>query len=547
MAFLVLHFFILLPCILSQATPHIWQETIHFEGDPTPSVTSYVGLHNISSAAAYRMSVLCNGKNKDEAVFNCCAKAKCFANWFHYTKKRLRWGWKIHDAQYEWSRRRTMLEGTGKGSFLPLIDQLLNASTTSKRVLLFVQVGANVGATENDPIYPMLATHPFARGVLLEPAAVQFRELQYNYREAVQQNRVSLQNSALCSEDGQKEIVVAKPPPPLHATQSINENKNKNTNKIDSDALRLEPSPLYDFIYRSYRAQMGRVDMEKGDKKGDEQENEQENEQEREQGNEKGESIEKQLLSVEDFGSDSKTMRENITCVSELAPFLIPFYAAKRDDVQFKLPPPLPPLAWVLVVDAEGSDLLVVRKALSFGSDYVHVEGEGSSVLHTRIPLPTVILFESAWTGGGLSKVIGMLDARGYTCQLETMMDIVCVRPMYQENKEHPACCLLQSQCSNKCVDASLVNAHSTTATLKTAAVDAAAEVVATSGAAVNAEPTVKVDISVDNVLWSVFLRRDVHPLNTAVESCSILKIKLKQCNDVFAPILLQRWQEYYM
>ena len=510
----------------------------------------------MSAATAYRMSILCS--NSSTSKQEVCQNPKKFEHWYTYTQTRLRWGFKIQDPQYEWKiRQNNWIENPTRSntSFYPLIEKLLNASTQSKRILLFVQVGANVGATVNDPIYPMLLLHPYARGVLMEPASAQYQALQYNYRAAVLQKRVSLENIAICSVAGIKEIVIATPP-------------QQDNNGTDEDVLHETPSPMYDFLYRSYKAQMGRVDegiIEGIDKDGD-----------------KGATdtntnaatvaaaattIEQQLSNTYDFEKDSQTMRENITCVSELAPYVTPFYENIQNQNEL-------PLAWVLVVDAEGSDLLVVKKALSFGKRYGKVqslnEGKGDEkedekgdekgererertgeefTLNTVVPLPTVILFESILLGSmktkyypdtnDFGKLMSLLDDRGYICELETMMYIVCVREM-QQLEDAPACCLLTTHCSPQCDGVRRVE---TVEDMK----DMDINVDGGDTSVIEDRADLLLDIAVDGRMYSLILRLNMHPLNAAVEACISLEIQWKECSERLTPMMLKYWKKNYL
>ena len=516
----------------------------------------------MSAATAYRMSLLCSSSSTSRQ--DVCQNPKSFERWYTYTQKRLRWGVKIQDPQYEWKiRQNRWIKRWDAHLFYPLIEKLLNASSQSKRILLFVQVGANVGATINDPIYPMLLLHPYARGVLMEPASAQYQALQYNYRAAVLQNRVSLENIAICSVAGIKEIVIATPP-------------QQDNDSSDENVLHEAPSPMYDFLYRSYKAQMGRVDegiIEGIDKDGD-------NDATDTNTNAAdvaaaavaaataaaATTIEQQLSNTYDFGKDSLTMRENITCVSDLAPYVTPFYENIQHQNEL-------PLAWVLVVDAEGSDLLVVKKALSFGKRYGKVqslnEGKGDEkgdekgerereregeefTLNPVVPLPTVILFESAHSGADIgsmkyhpntndfSTLISLLDDRGYICELETMMDIVCVREM-QQLEDAPACCLLTTHCSPQC--------DGVRRGLETVQDREHMDINVDGGdtSVIEDRADLLLDIAVDSRMYSLILRLNMHPLNAAVEACISLEIQWKECSERLTPMMLKYWKKNYL
>ena len=542
--------------VVVSTSDYVWQDQVCFASESKCPI-SYLNLHNLSAATAYRMSILCS--NSSTSKQEVCQNPKKFEHWYTYTQTRLRWGFKIQDPQYEWKiRQNNWIENPTRSntSFYPLIEKLLNASTQSKRILLFVQVGANVGATVNDPIYPMLLLHPYARGVLMEPASAQYQALQYNYRAAVLQKRVSLENIAICSVAGIKEIVIATPP-------------QQDNDSSDEDVLHETPSPMYDFLYRSYKAQMGRVDegiIEGIDKDGD-----------------KGATdtntnaatvaaaattIEQQLSNTYDFGKDSLTMRENITCVSDLAPYVTPFYENIQHQNEL-------PLAWVLVVDAEGSDLLVVKKALSFGKRYGKVqslnEGKGDEkgdekgerereregeefTLNPVVPLPTVILFESAHSGADIgsmkyhpntndfSTLISLLDDRGYICELETMMDIVCVREM-QQLEDAPACCLLTTHCSQQCDG--VRRELETVETVK----DMDINVDGGDTSVIDEDRAdLLLDIAVDGRTHNLILRLNMHPSNTAVEACISLKIQpWTECSERLTPMMLKYWEKNYL
>ncbi len=71
------------------------------------------------------------------------------------------------------------------------------ARRDSNEPFYVVQVGAHVGRTRNDPIFPYAIAHGGWRGVLVEPVPEYFAELQRNYKGS----GLALENAAICAGD----------------------------------------------------------------------------------------------------------------------------------------------------------------------------------------------------------------------------------------------------------------------------------------------------------------------------------------------------------
>lgn len=79
------------------------------------------------------------------------------------------------------------------------LEFLLKAlARTRNETLHVVQIGAHVGDTNNDPMWPLLRMQPGWRALLVEPVPHLFQQLSANYAGLVHQGRITLENSAVC-------------------------------------------------------------------------------------------------------------------------------------------------------------------------------------------------------------------------------------------------------------------------------------------------------------------------------------------------------------
>ena len=161
-----------------------------------------------------------------EALLNdVCSPGKCNKRVRYALESKIKWGNRIIDADWEILRRRD--EGH---RFTASIEALMEEGESD---LCLVQIGANVGAVVNDPVFPVLRTHASKlRGLLFEPLLVQQQELEKNYAPEIHGGSVVTVQAAICNEEGQATFWESIPP--------------------DSDRKR-----LYDFLYRTHSAQMG--------------------------------------------------------------------------------------------------------------------------------------------------------------------------------------------------------------------------------------------------------------------------------------------------
>ena len=125
-------------------------------------------LSNATLAASFAIAEMCATVEGTEPY---CTDPIFYKHIFEYTMTILKFGHRIVDIDYEMNRRWVM-----RDKLSVAVDEL-----PTKHVL-FLQVGAHVGALDNDPIFPLLVSNTLARGILLEPGDVQFAGLSYNYQ-----------------------------------------------------------------------------------------------------------------------------------------------------------------------------------------------------------------------------------------------------------------------------------------------------------------------------------------------------------------------------
>jgi hypothetical protein len=98
-----------------------------------------------------------------------------------------------------------------------LIPSLLSSLASHQKFLTIVQVGANVGNTESDPLCrfllqttkpPLSDSHPDLKALLIEPVPSLFRKLSQNYAGV---NGVILENVAIAESPGFKTFYSLRP------------------------------------------------------------------------------------------------------------------------------------------------------------------------------------------------------------------------------------------------------------------------------------------------------------------------------------------------
>ena len=443
-----------------------WKEKICFTGEAGPCPTYAINEKNVSLAATLRLAELC-AKNKEFS--ECCTTQSCATYYYNTIHRRYRYGWRIIDPVQELQRRR---KTTSTNSFL-LQSEALIAQTVHhdpESYVLFIQVGANVGATENDPIFPLLATNTNTKGILLEPADIQFEALQFNYRPYLK--RVELLNVALCPQKGQSGFIRGKPP---------------TGGDLAMPEFYEKPSLLYDFLYRTHTSQMGKVDINK-------------------------DGSEEQLLEdSDDFVGE--TERTTITCIDSLASLLTPHVQVQVANARQDSLPPL-----VLVIDAEGSDLLVLRHVLT-------------RFVKAPLQLPRIILLEHMWMKeGGPKEAFDMLDKHGYVCLMESPLDTLCVRNAMKD--DGPGCCSLNQACSEACRGGG--------------GGGGGGDDDINTKARPLPRPPLAMELVVDGEPMFVHLKVNVHPKNTATEFCIRVGMNMGDCNEKLVPMLLQQYNETF-
>jgi len=273
----------------------------------------------LEACAAVYITWTCSLLSSDDALIRqCCTEDKrCLSMLYQQSLETLKLGKRIDDPLRELAKRRQRQDKLSQS-----LDDLLS-SVVSEKVLV-VQVGAHVGALRNDPIYPYLVSSPDMIGLLFEPMPVQFDGLSYNYRHALREQRVVVVNAAVCEKKGTVEFYHKRPPLEDSAYRGANE-AGAHTSPFD---------PLFHYLYRDETSQMGTLGTSHG--------------------------ISAHIAKVEEIGKRGNigTEKEDdyvaslVECTT-LRPHM--------DDMLEQHPSS--PL--VLIVDAEGADVAVLRDMLS--------------------------------------------------------------------------------------------------------------------------------------------------------------------------------------
>ena len=209
----------------------------------------------INSGRSHCQLVYSSAKNLSESVLDakinfckqedhsnnetCCNNKLCISKILTSIENKLRHGTRIFDPLQELNRRRQEND-----LLVAYIDEIISANIKDKIVdmykMIFVQVGANVGATINDPIFPIITKMPNLNsyGLLFEPSAFHYKGLKYNYNEY--KDRVQLINKAFCETEGQTSFLHAKLPDGDPGVEKSH----------------TEFSPIFDFMYRTHKSQM---------------------------------------------------------------------------------------------------------------------------------------------------------------------------------------------------------------------------------------------------------------------------------------------------
>ena len=341
-----------------------------------------------------RLTSLCAQSASIPEAFACCTKMDCIEKYHEAIFRRLRWGARVSNPAVELSARRI---GLGHHGIFDLALQELLAELDNDKTdkhILVLQVGPHVGALQHDPIYPYIMMDQRIRALLFEPASPQYEALTYNYRKAGE--RVKLVHAAVCDHDGKTKFRQSRIPAGNPLDPAIHE---------DIDKL----SPLYDYLYRTMHSQAGSViglpgrDIDAADQR---------------------------------LGDDSTNYTETPTEWTEV------IVQCARLSTHLPVEGWQLPYASVLVIDAEGSDLIVLREALC---------GNTGPVLYPRI----VIFEHTGLNPDQQYNALTLLDHYGYICEPVTMLDVMCTRQADQKNlvSPHPACCLLDSKCAPSCLE----------------------------------------------------------------------------------------------
>ncbi len=411
------------------AAPHAWSERvcIPWAGERRCYTYTDVTRDNMHSLAASTFAGLCAG-GSDPAGLACCTDPGCAAKYREGIHRRLRWGARVPDPAAALSARRSgaaerrsvgnHLSGHHHDLFDFALEALLaelddRADHDGHPYLLLVQAGPHVGALEHDPIYPYVMAEPRIRAVLFEPASPQFEALTYNYRAAG--GRVRLVHAAVCAQNGAARFRQSRVPAGNASDPATHE-----------DLHRL--SPLYDYLYRTMHSQAGSVAGRPGRAAA------------------AAAAAAAAVAADQRLGDDSLNYTEPPAEWNEVT-----VRCARLRDEQPTLRPPewgqRPPHASVLVVDAEGSDLIVLREALC---------GALAPVLYPRL-----VLFEhTGMTPAQQVDAIALLDRYGYVCEPATMLDALCTRPAESapfSSAPRPACCQWDPTCAPLCQPGAVV------------------------------------------------------------------------------------------
>ena len=403
--------------LVAATAPHAWSERvcIPWAGERRCLTYTDVTSQNMNSLVASTLAGICARTASSQEAFSCCTDPGCVERFRLAIHRRLRWGARISDPVVALSARRSgVAERLSEGSHLSghhhdlfdlALDSLLaeldnnSHNDDAKRYILFVQAGSHVGALEHDPIYPFVMAEPRARALLFEPSSPQFEALTYNYRAAG--DRVRLVHAAVCARNGEARFRQSRVPAGNASDPAIHE---------DLHCL----SPLYDYLYRTMHSQAGMVTTH-------------------------DHTAAATAAADQRLGDDSTNYTEPPAEWTEVT-----VQCARLHRHLRLLPSEWEPSllhASVLVVDAEGSDSIVLREALC---------GVVTPALYPRL-----VLFEhTGMTPAQKVDAIALLDRYGYTCQPSTMLDALCTLPAEFSSflsTPRPACCQLDSSCAPIC------------------------------------------------------------------------------------------------
>jgi FkbM family methyltransferase len=325
-------------------------------------------MHTIEACAAVYLTWTCGLLQHDSLMNYCCNYDRtCLSTLYEQSLNTLKFGRRIDDPLHELSKRRQRLLLQKKDKVIQTLEHVLEKLAERDKVLV-IQVGAHVGALTNDPIYPYLATMSNMVGILFEPMPVQFQGLSYNYRHAILEERVQLVNAAVCKNVGDVIFFHKRPPTSEYSAHE--------------EGAHTSFDPLFHFMYRDETSQMGTLGTSYG--------------------------TSPHVANIQRDGiqnnnnNNNKYIQSIVTCTT-----LHPHVS------QLLLQHPSSPL--ILIVDAEGADVVVLRDMLS-------------------IQLPHVILYEH--THINITDALNLMNQYGYICSYYQMVDTLCTQRSAEEMKK---------------------------------------------------------------------------------------------------------------
>eukprot|EP00942_MAST-04A_sp_MAST-4A-sp1_P001157 g1157.t1 len=226
---------------------HVWNQEVCIKTNSGDSYCQlvYTSAKNLSESVLDAKINFCK-QIEHSNIETCCNNKLCISKMLTSFENKLRYGMRIFDPLAELNRRRQEND-----LLVAYIDEIVAANVNNKIVdthkMIFVQVGANVGATINDPIFPIITKMPNLNsyGLLFEPSVFHYKGLKYNYNEY--KDRVQMINKAFCETEGQSTFLHAKLPDGDPGVEKSH----------------TEFSPIFDFMYRTHKSQMSILSNEK--------------------------------------------------------------------------------------------------------------------------------------------------------------------------------------------------------------------------------------------------------------------------------------------
>ena len=315
-----------------------------------------VTKETLEACAAVFVHYTCGLLQHDALISNCCDRDRaCLSTLYQSSLNKLKFGKRVDNPKIELDRRRNNRHQDKLVQRLEHIIETVQQSNTDEKKILVIQVGAHVGAIKNDPIYPYLATLNMMHGILFEPMKIQYQGLTYNYRHALSEKRVRLINAAVCKEPGQMSFVHKKTP------------DTSQFEAYETGAHTTYSNPLFNYMYRDNDSQLGTLGT-----------------------------MVSEIDTINAANNGEAFMESTVECTT-----------LKNERVVATLLKTYPKAPLILIVDAEGTDVVVLKEMLT-------------------IKRPDLIVYEH--THVDVKEALQLMNKYKYVCSYYQLVDTVCVK-----------------------------------------------------------------------------------------------------------------------